>query len=88
MLFAMLISVFVGGGITGLTAAFYLATRAPGVPITIYEASSRLGGWMRTYNFETSKGRVQFEAGPSTIRPKGESFLVTLDMVCGAPNLQ
>ena len=36
----------IGGGITGLTAAFRLG-RA-GVPVTVYEASPRTGGVIQT----------------------------------------
>ena len=32
----------IGAGITGLTAAFYLKAR--GIPVTLYEASDRVGG--------------------------------------------
>lgn len=69
-----------------MTAAFYLSKKAPGLPVTIYESSSRLGGWIRTKSIETKGGRVLFESGPRTIRTSGDSFLVTLDMV-GSPHL-
>ncbi len=36
----------IGGGITGLTAAFNLQQR--GVPVTLYEGSGRIGGVIRT----------------------------------------
>ena len=32
----------IGAGITGLTAAFYLKRK--GIPVTVYEASGRVGG--------------------------------------------
>ncbi|RPB26191.1 Protoporphyrinogen oxidase [Terfezia boudieri ATCC MYA-4762] len=71
----------VGAGISGLTAAFYLAKKAPGLPVTIYDSSPRVGGWIRTRHFETNKGKVEFESGPRTIRPVGDAFLVTTDIV-------
>ena len=75
------LTLHVGAGISGLTAAFYLTKKAPGLPVTIYDSSPRVGGWLRTRHFETNKGRVEFESGPRTIRPFGDAFLVTTDMV-------
>ena len=62
-----------GGGITGLTAAFYLAQELPETStITVYEAASRLGGWIRTekvpVNVAGVRGEVTFERGPRTLR--------------------
>jgi len=51
----------IGGGITGLTAAFYLQKR--GVPVTVYEASERVGGAIRTVR----KDGYLAEFGPNTI---------------------
>jgi oxygen-dependent protoporphyrinogen oxidase len=51
----------IGAGITGLTAAFYLQRR--GVSVTVYEASDRVGGAIRTVR---SEGYLA-EFGPNTI---------------------
>jgi len=51
----------IGGGITGLTAAFYLNKR--GVPVTVYEATERVGGAIRTVR----KDGYLAEFGPNTI---------------------
>jgi oxygen-dependent protoporphyrinogen oxidase len=51
----------VGGGITGLTAGFRLQQR--GVPVTIYEASSRVGGVIQTLQ----QDGYLAEFGPNTI---------------------
>ncbi len=51
----------IGGGITGLTAAFRL--RRQGVPVTVYEASERVGGVIQT----TSRDGFLAEWGPNTI---------------------
>ena len=51
----------IGGGITGLTAAFYL--KRQGVPVTLYEASDRVGGAIRTVR----KDGYLAEFGPNTI---------------------
>jgi protoporphyrinogen/coproporphyrinogen III oxidase len=51
----------IGAGITGLTAAFYL--RRKGVPVTVYEASNRVGGAIQSIRAE---GYLA-EFGPNTI---------------------
>ena len=51
----------IGAGITGLTAAFYLKRK--GVPVTVYEASDRVGGAIRSIRTE---GYLA-EFGPNTI---------------------
>jgi protoporphyrinogen/coproporphyrinogen III oxidase len=51
----------IGGGITGLTAAFYL--RRKGVPVVLYESSGRVGGVIQTVR---QQGYLA-ESGPNTI---------------------
>jgi protoporphyrinogen/coproporphyrinogen III oxidase len=51
----------VGGGITGLTAAFYLQRHH--IPVTLYEASPRTGGMIQT----TIRDGFLAENGPNTI---------------------
>ena len=52
----------IGGGITGLAAAFYLRKLRPAARITLFESGSRLGGNIRT------ERREQFlvDAGPDS----------------------
>src|SRR5215831_1020889 len=54
----------IGAGITGLTAAFYLKRK--GIPITVYEASGRVGGVIQS---ERREGYL-VEGGPNTILGK------------------
>ncbi|HWX20477.1 MAG TPA: protoporphyrinogen oxidase [Candidatus Binatia bacterium] len=51
----------IGAGITGLTAGFYLQRK--GVPVTVYEASGRVGGVIQSL---TQNGYLA-EFGPNTI---------------------
>lgn len=63
----------VGAGLTGLTAAYYLAQYLPKAKITLYEADNRVGGWMRSDEREvdvgTEKKKVIFERGPRSMSP-------------------
>ena len=51
----------IGGGITGLTAAFYLQRR--NIPVTLYEASGRVGGVIQSLH----QNGYLAEFGPNTI---------------------
>ncbi|KAM7363350.1 protoporphyrinogen oxidase [Cochliomyia hominivorax] len=70
--------IVLGGGISGLSAGYYLLKKF-GQPSAIFEASNRVGGWIRTEKHK-DKGFI-FEAGPRTIRPKGMPGANTLEMV-------
>ena len=76
-----------GGGITGLTAAYLLSRKLPTANITLYEAGSRLGGWLQTKHMDVANGTVVFEQGPRTLRPSLPNGLVTLDLACPSPLL-
>ena len=54
----------VGGGISGLAAAWYARKKVPKAHITVYEASDRLGGWIQTKEI----GEFSFELGPRTFQ--------------------
>ncbi|KAI8145538.1 protoporphyrinogen oxidase [Fennellomyces sp. T-0311] len=82
-----------GGGISGLSAAYYLARFAPRTTqITLIEASDRVGGWIKSRRVEpgfhpscplqTSNGpnTILFESGPRSLRPVGISGAVVLEM--------
>ncbi|KAJ5090165.1 hypothetical protein N7532_008849 [Penicillium argentinense] len=58
----------VGGGITGLTAAWKLARDPKCTQVTLYEKSTRLGGWMESEKIPVDGGHVVFEYGPRTLR--------------------
>ncbi|KAJ3029507.1 oxygen-dependent protoporphyrinogen oxidase [Rhizophlyctis rosea] len=70
--------VVLGGGISGLSTAWYLSRSLPKTAsITLLERSAHLGGWVQT----VKKDGFIFETGPRTLRPASESGLATLDMV-------
>ncbi|KAM0437494.1 hypothetical protein ACHAPT_001857 [Fusarium lateritium] len=61
-----------GGGLTGLSAAYYLAKKLPSTAnITLYESSDRLGGWIRTDRVPVDvggkQGVVLFERGARSL---------------------
>ncbi|KAJ5627200.1 hypothetical protein N7528_004627 [Penicillium herquei] len=64
----------VGGGVTGLTAAWQLSHDPQCSEVTVYEKSPRLGGWMSSELVSASKGDVLFEYGPRTLKSGAESF--------------
>ena len=67
----------VGGGISGLAAAFYLRRLLPRAAVTVLEGSSRLGGWIQSSRFPQSR----HDHGPRTVRPAGPQGANTLEMV-------
>lgn len=67
----------IGGGITGLTAAFRLTQQQ--VPVTLYEASARVGGVIRSIR----EGEYLAEFGPNTLletSPKINHLIRDLDL--------
>lgn len=66
-----------GGGIAGLSSAFYLATRNNIPKIRLYEVSSRISGWI---NSDNHNGYC-FESSARTLRPKGLTGNTTLELV-------
>ena len=71
-----------GGGITGLVSAYWLSKISPTSKITLYEASSRLGGWLNTQRVKiVDHGEVLFEQGPRSLRPTLPNGALTLLLV-------
>ncbi len=50
----------VGGGITGLSAAWFIQKKHPSAKITLFEKENRLGGWVET----SAQNGFLFEKGP------------------------
>jgi oxygen-dependent protoporphyrinogen oxidase len=71
-----------GGGISGLSAAYYLAKASPKTKVILIESSKRVGGWIRSQRVECGqKDNVLFEMGPRTLRPVGAGGAAIIDMV-------
>ena len=70
-----------GGGITGLATAYYITKSLPNAKVTLFEASSRLGGWLDSQSVDVGTGKVVFEQGPRTLRPTIPNGWITLDLV-------
>lgn len=67
-------TVIIGGGISGLTAAIYLAKA--GQKVTIYEKSSNLGGRAIT----TDKNGFKFNLGPHALYKGGEGVKILQEL--------
>lgn len=88
-----------GGGLTGLTAAWHLTRELPDAKITIYDKKGRMGGWIETEEVtakaaDGTEGTVRFEHAARMIKPQASASgpvpkwddLVFFDMVrlpCG-----
>ncbi|KAI9819088.1 MAG: oxygen-dependent protoporphyrinogen oxidase [Phylliscum demangeonii] len=70
----------IGGGITGLAAAFFLALDGKR-RVTVLEGSERVGGWIQTRSVDVGTGRVLFEQGPRTLRGGGLSASATKALI-------
>ena len=73
-----------GGGISGLAAAWNLARRQPNLDILLLERSEKFGGWLQSYRGgmeeEGERGGV-FELGPRSLRTAGVAGKTTLALV-------
>ncbi|RZC41486.1 Amino oxidase, NAD binding 8, and/or DAO domain containing protein [Asbolus verrucosus] len=67
-----------GGGLSGLSAAYYLSKNLPNQSLTLIEASGRTGGWIKSNLRENG---IIFEQGPRTIRPRGAAGQNTLQLI-------
>ncbi|KAJ3500439.1 hypothetical protein NLJ89_g9794 [Agrocybe chaxingu] len=72
-----------GGGLTGLSAAFHLSRRFPTAQITLLEKQARLGGWVRSERVELLQinASVLLEGGPRTLRPNGRPVLELVNLL-------
>lgn len=68
--------IILGGGISGLSAAYYARQRYPDALIQVLEATDRLGGTIATCSF----GSFSYEKGPRTfVRSRAEHLLQLIE---------
>lgn len=71
----------IGGGITGMTAAWRLCQDPNCTKVTLYEKSPRLGGWLQSEKVKVKGGHVVFEYGPRTVRSSVNTSMPIVDLV-------
>jgi oxygen-dependent protoporphyrinogen oxidase len=76
-----------GGGITGLTAAWQLVQDPSCKRVDLFEKTDRLGGWINSETVPVDGGNVVFEYGPRTLRSSLPGslpllYLVSIARVC------
>jgi oxygen-dependent protoporphyrinogen oxidase len=75
--------VIIGGGIAGLSAAYYAKKNIPGANITVIESDSHWGGKITTDRVAFDDGQIIIEGGPDTFlasKPWGVALCKELDL--------
>ncbi|KAG6841628.1 hypothetical protein C0991_009053 [Blastosporella zonata] len=70
-----------GGGLTGLSAAFHLSRRFKASRITIFERQNRPGGWVNSERIQLGPDALTVEAGPRTLRPNSKAVLELINLL-------
>ncbi|PYH89789.1 putative protoporphyrinogen oxidase [Aspergillus ellipticus CBS 707.79] len=71
----------IGGGITGLTAAYRLSKDPSCSKITLYEKASRVGGWISSEKIPVPGGEAVFEYGPRTLKTNDYACNALIDLL-------
>uniref|UniRef100_T1HLY0 Protoporphyrinogen oxidase n=2 Tax=Rhodnius TaxID=13248 RepID=T1HLY0_RHOPR len=71
-------TLILGGGIGGLSAAHYLIKAGTKNP-TLLESTNRVGGWIQS--IKDTKTGIVFEKGPRTLRIRGNIGMNTLSLI-------
>lgn len=71
----------IGGGISGLSYAFFLSKIRPDIKIRIFESNKRPGGWINTEILKINGNDVNFEKGPRTLRGISDGTLLIIDIL-------
>ncbi|KAA1067520.1 oxygen-dependent protoporphyrinogen oxidase [Puccinia graminis f. sp. tritici] len=73
-----------GGGLAGLTSAYYLSKQLPeSNQIIVWEKAHRFGGWVQSSRVDDQNNRTPlvFESGPRSVRPKGLAGLISIELI-------
>ncbi|KAI0628554.1 hypothetical protein C8Q77DRAFT_352821 [Trametes polyzona] len=78
-----------GGGLSGLSAAFHLSRRFPaqsGTRITLVERAPRLGGWVQSERVRVRdkhgyEADMLLESGPRTLRPTSKGIMELIHLL-------
>lgn len=70
--------IVLGGGLSGLSAAYYAIKKFPYEVITLLEKSHRTGGWLKSTRQDDG---CIFEQSARTIRPRNEEGNNTLQLI-------
>ena len=70
----------VGGGVSGLTFAYFLSKLRPDIKVTIYESKDRCGGWIHSDLIQDRHGdTVMVEKGPRTLRGVSDGTVLIVE---------
>jgi len=67
-----------GGGISGLSCAYFLQKLNPNLKLLLLEPRSNLGGWMQSITLGSGQ---RYETGPRSLRLRGEYALATNHLI-------
>lgn len=73
--------VIIGGGISGLSTAWFIARSRPDIKIELVEASDRFGGCMNSETVKFNDEETVFEYGPRTLLPRNPGTLIAAQMI-------
>ena len=71
-----------GGGVSGLATAYFLRKElGEGAKVTVFEGSSRVGGWIDTevVSLPSSSSPFILEKGPRSLRIQGKEMMEMVD---------
>lgn len=70
-----------GGGISGLSLAWFVAHSRPDVKIKLIEQSDSFGGWMQSETINKDGESTVFEYGPRTLLPSSAGVVIAVQMI-------
>lgn len=70
-----------GGGISGLTLAWFVAHSRPDVKIKLIEQSDSFGGWMQSETLSKNGESTVFEYGPRTLLPSSAGVVIAVQII-------